>query len=332
MSKRPLRNHDDKAFAAPSYADARAVSAALKAVARNEAIKAYIERDKMLYRTLLRAAGRFIAGETLEACIETAKITNGQGHAVTIDFMGESTRDEGVAREATREFLRVVEATAAHRLDSSVSLDLSHIGVAIDPQLAFENALTIAKEADKAGLELMISMEESERTAVILELHGKLCERVANVGITLQAHLHRTPQDLQTVLERPGRIRLVKGAFAEPSTIAYDDRTRVTEAYSELMTTLLRSHYPCSIATHDPTLLQQADAFFHNERIESSHCEFEMLKGVTPERLGAMRELGYRTRVYLPYGTEWYLYLCHRLAEYPPNLYQAVVDMIGKEA
>lgn len=309
------------------------VSEALKHIALNEEIKAYVLQHPPLYRPLFRAALRFIGGETLIQCVETAKSLNQQGFAVTIDYMGESTHDAEMAEQATQEFLKVIEAISNSNLDSSVSLDLSHIGMAIDAELGYKNACILAKAAQSANLEIMISMEGIDRTDLILGIHERLCNTFDNVGITLQAYLHRTPGDLETVLQRPGKIRLVKGAYAAPVELAKPRGTDLDKTYRHLIEKLFTSKHSCSIATHDPALLdpiplEYAHKFIQEQRIEQDQIEFEMLKGVTQERLQKMRNYGYRTRIYLPYGKEWHLYLCNRLAEYPPNVYQAITDAV----
>jgi proline dehydrogenase len=303
----------------------------LKQVALDEEIKGFVLGHPPLYQSLLQAALRFIGGETLSDCVETAKLLNQQGFAVTIDYMGESTRDADMAQQATQEFLRAIEAISEQNLDSSVSLDLSHIGMVIDAELGYKNACILAEAAQSAGLEMMISMEGTDRTNSILEIHQRLCETFDNVGITLQAYLHRTPDDLESALQRPGKIRLVKGAYATPDGLAKPRGAELDRSYRQLMERLLTSGHQCSIATHDPALLdpmplKYAHQFVREQGIEPDHIEFEMLKGVTQERLEAMKSYGYRTRVYLPYGREWHLYLCNRLAEHPPNIYQAIAD------
>lgn len=302
---------------------------ALRHIARDESIKAYVQKDRLLHQVLLRAARRFIGGETLVECVETAKAMNAEGFAVTIDYMGESTRDEEAAREATKEFLEVVREVWVRGLNSSVSLDLSHVGLVVDRELAFENATLLARAAWEAGLEVMISAEGSERTVDVLETHRRLCEDHDNVGITLQAYLYRTPQDLREALDRPGRIRLVKGAYEEPRRLAWPRGARVDVAYRKIAEELLASGHACSISTHDSYLLERAHGYVSVNNLALEPIEFEKLKGVEPDRLRTMRDRGYRTRTYLPYGEEWYLYLCHRLAEYPPNIYRAVYDSVG---
>ncbi|MEO1386383.1 MAG: proline dehydrogenase family protein [Cyanobacteria bacterium J06634_6] len=320
---------------------------ALRRVALDESLKAYVLQHPPLYQAGLQAAMRFIGGETLDECVQSAKDINQQGHAVTIDFMGESTRDEAMAAQATQEFLEIIRAMATGRsetiaqqkLKASVSLDLSHIGMVIEPEIAYENASLLAQSAKEGGLEMMISMEGTDRTTLILDIHQRLCEQFSNVGITLQAYLHRTPTDLSVVLKRPGKIRLVKGAYDVDKELAYARGAELDAAYRQMMESLIESDRPCSIATHDADMLSHAHQFIKARQLPARNVEFEMLKGVTVERLDEMRQRGYSTRVYLPYGKEWHLYLCNRLAEHPPNLYRAlakpflrkIADVITKE-
>jgi proline dehydrogenase len=306
-------------------------AAALRHISRNEAIKNYVQHTPQLHDALLKPALRFIGGETLPECLRAAQAIQQRGHAVTIDYMGESTRDEATVQHCVEEFLRVIHAISVYKLNASVSFDLSHLGLIIDKSLALSNASRLAQAAQEAGIELMVSMEGSERTDDILAIHRLLCARFTNVGITLSAYLHRTPADLAALSALPGRIRLVKGTFEEPPTVAHPHGAALDTVYRTCMEKLLVSGRRCSIATHDPALLDLAHVFIRERKLNTANIEFEMLYGVTPERLQLMRDRGYRTRVYLPYGEEWYLYLCHRLAEYPPGIYQALADAAGTD-
>lgn len=310
--------------AAPSaLEDPDAAAAALKHVARDERIKSYVQSEGPLHNVLLGAARRFIGGERLDECLQAAQKVTHSGHAVTIDYMGENISDEQMAVEATQEFFRIVDAIEDCGLDSSISLDLSHIGLAVDPELAFENAWGLARRAADARIEMMISMEGSERTEDVLRTYRRLSERFENVGITLQAYLYRTPEDFEDALNRPGKIRLVKGAFEESKDMAMPRGEELDAAYRSFIERLLESGHAGSISTHDAVMLEHAHQFTERNGLAVGDAEFEMLYGVEPERLQTMHELRYQTRVYLPYGTEWYLYVCHRLAEYPPNIYKS---------
>ncbi len=301
----------------------------LKRIARDERIKANVGADRRTYDLLLGAANRFIGGETLEACIPVAREINALGHAVTIDYMGESTRDANDAIQATLTFGDVTAAIATNNLDASVSLDLSHIGLAIDPDLALANAHDLAAATAEAGLELMISAEDSNRTDDILDIHRQLAKSHTHVGITLQANLHRSPDDLRRVCELPGRIRIVKCAFEEFPTVAMPRGEELDDRYLSLVTTLLKRDHAVSIATHDTGLLARIMPLV-DPADTTRAIEFEMLRGVGEDLLGRIHEAGYRTRLYLPYGVEWYLYLCHRLAEHLPNLYRAISDAVDR--
>lgn len=291
----------------------------LRRLALDERLKAYVLDRPELYRVLYGAAARFIGGETLETCLEVARETNEAGHAVTIDFMGESTRDRADAIEATREFVRIAEAIAEHNLDATVSLDLSHIGLVIDEAFCISNATAIAQAAESAGIELMISAEGPERTDAVLRVHEQLCREFSNVGITLQAYLYRSPTDLDRLLGRPGRVRVVKGAFDAPNDLSMPRGADLDAAYIGLVRSFIAAQHACSVATHDPAIIDDLVP-----EMDKSNSEVEMLRGVTSDQLSNLQEQGLSTRVYLPYGREWYLYLLNRIAEYPPNIFDAI--------
>lgn len=303
------------------------VAAALRRISRNEAFKAHLMRMPELHDLLIKAASRFIGGESLAECLQVARTLRNLGFGLAVDFMGESTRDRATAERATEELLRVIEALRQESGSFYISPDLSHLGLVIDPELAFENATRLAQAIHGAAGEVILNMEGTDRTDAILGMHKRICQRYQNVGITLQAYLYRTPDDLSDALPRPGRIRLVKGAYEEPEELALGWGEATDSAFRKLMETLLSSGHPCLIATHDTALLDHAQEFIAGNRLPRDHVEFEMNYGIRQERLERLRDLGYGTRVYLPYGKEWYLYLCHRLAEFPPNIFRAVEDI-----
>jgi proline dehydrogenase len=301
---------------------------ALLRIARDERIKAYVQEERPLHDALLGAALRYIASEDLETCVSIARRINATGHAVTIDFLGESTRTRDVAEEAATAFHAVIEAITANSLLGSVSLDLSHLGLLIDPGLAHQLATGLAVHAEDAGFDLMISAEGSERTDDVLASYERLAVRFSNVGITLQARLHRTAEDLSRVLElgRGGKIRIVKGAFDEPLSIALPRGRELNDAYVAFVERVVANRRPVSIATHDPMVLSWLADLVASH---ADQAEIEMLYGVQPERLTLLHERNLPTRVYLPYGYEWFLYLTHRLAEHPPNVYRAISDAVS---
>lgn len=298
---------------------------ALKSISRNETIKSYIRRSSELYPLLRKAALRFVTGDTREEAMEAAEAMRLNGYHVATEYIGENTSNEAECVKAAEEFQSLIEAFGLSSLEETVSLDLSHIGLSISSELAYENLSELAAIAQRNRVSIMIGMEESSKTDAILELYKRVSERFPSVGVTLQAHLHRSPADLQELLRYPGKLRLVKGAYGEPAELALPRSPELNLRYSEMADTLLESGHPVSLATHDEFLLEEWALRYG---VLPPHAELEMLYGVRPERLSELRQSGNRCRVYLPYGEEWYLYVCHRIAEHPENLYRALVDMI----
>jgi proline dehydrogenase len=306
----------------------RETTAALKKVSRNQSYKAHVMRDPILHAALLRGVHRYIGGETRGECLQRAAELQAQDFLTIIDYVGETIADAKNVEQIVVEFEALIDAVAASPSGRAISPDLSHIGLAISSELALKNAARLAKRAKAAGVEVMLNMEESTRTQAILDTHRQLCEEFNNVGITLQAYLYRTDKDLQEALRRPGRTRLVKGAYQELASIARPLGPEVDRAYAEFLKVILDQNHPCYIATHDQQLLDQAHQWILERGARPRKAEFELNYGIRPDRAARMRELGYPVRIYLPYGNEWFLYLCHRIAEYPPNLYQALIDVI----
>ncbi len=303
---------------------------ALRRVARDERVKAYIENDPVLFPILLRAARRYIGGTTRAECLDTVVALNAAGHAATVDYMGESTRDPALAERETDEFVRLAADIGRRGLDSSLSLDLSHIGLAVDPRLALANARRIAAAAREIGTEMIISMEGAERIEAILEVYRALCAEFDNVGVTLQARLRRTQEDLPAMLTLPGKVRLVKGAYEEAPDIAYArESAELAARYRDYARRMLASGRPISIGTHDASIHDDVDRFASERGLRDGPFEFEALVGLGDAQIDRLRRQGYQTRVYVVYGREWYLYVCHRLAEEPARLYQALVDLVG---
>ncbi|MFD5086440.1 proline dehydrogenase family protein [Kitasatospora sp. NPDC058406] len=296
----------------------------LRTLALDEELKWRIPGDPVLGPLARKVARRYVAGETLPEALDRAQQILAAGHRVNVEYMGESCRDPQRAVEETDTFL------AAARLlppECSISLDLSHIGLAVDAELALANASRIAQATAATGREMMISAEGSDRTDAVLALHRTLCERFDHVGITVQARLHRTADDLPDLLTRPGRIRLVKGAFLEPESIAHRrDAPALTAAYLTYAEQLADSGHLCSFATHDWDLIGRIDRYVGGRNQDCAAWEFETLLGLGPDRLDAMAERGHPTREYVVFGTEWWLYVCNRLAEDPQRLLQALAD------
>lgn len=297
----------------------------LRGLALDEELKARIPADAVLGPLARKVARRFVAGETLADAVERAEGIRASGHHVSVEYMGESCRDPELAAAETQVFV-----DAAHRLPPgcSIALDLSHIGLAVDPGLAMINATRIAEATASTGREMVISAEGSDRTDAVLALHRALCERFDHVGITVQARLHRTASDLPRLLALSGRIKLVKGAFLEPETIAYPrEAPELAAVYLRYAELLAKSGNLCSFATHDWDLIRRIDRMLGGAGDHAdAPWQFETLLGLGPDRLAEMAKHGHPTREYVVFGTEWWLYVCNRMAEDPQRLLQAVID------
>lgn len=299
---------------------------ALRGFALNESLKSRVLADASLAPIARRIARRYIAGETLDSAFDRLPEIRARGHRASIEYTGESVRDAGVADAETEVFLELTRRIAASGVPSTVSFDLSHIGLTVDPEMGYRNAVRLAEATAEAGTELMISAEGSARTDLVLDTHARLCERFDHVGVTVQARLHRTPNDLARLMQRPGRIRLVKGAFLEPESLAYPrDSAELRAAYLKYAGTLVVSGHATSIATHDSDILDTLLSE-HGAALSAPHIEFEMLLGLGTETLDELHAAGLRTREYLIFGTEWWLYVLNRIAEKPERVFQAITD------
>ena len=297
-------------------------SRAFQKAALNENAKSYILENKVLFNLLEKAAGRYIAGKQLTNAVNKVIELNTRKIPCTVDFMGESIRNSEEAIKVTKEFLNLAREINHSNLNCTISLDLSHIGLAIDKQLAIDNLHKICEE----GLEVIISAENVDRTDIVLETYFETSAHYKNLGITLQAYLHRSENDFQELIKHEGKIRIVKGAFETPRGIALDRGEELNNKYLDFVKLLLEKKHKCSIATHDPKIQDGVIDLLKNIEAPKNY-EFESLLGIQNKRLFKLsRE--HPARIYIVYGTEWYLYLCNRLAEYPPGIFQAVIDVM----
>lgn len=304
-------------------------SEALKTAALNESAKHYLLQNPTLFKLLLKGARRYIGGENLEETVLTVKKINANGFPVSVEFMGESVTSISEANEATQEFLKIIDTIKKEKLESIVSLDLSHIGLAIDTRLAFENLKSLGEATNDSGIEIILSAEGTERTEKIIETFCKISPDYSNIGITLQAYLHRTPKDLEHILQvTQGKIRIVKGAFAAPEEYALKRGEKLDQQYISLVEKLLLSNRKCSIATHHDKIQKSIKELINKHAIPKTNYEFEMLYGIREDLLKNLQQEEYPCRQYVVYGKEWYLYLCNRVAENPDNLFQFVIDIM----
>ncbi|SFM26776.1 L-proline dehydrogenase [Gracilibacillus orientalis] len=297
----------------------------LKFIARNLEIKEHIQQSPELYPLFQRSAKRFVTGESKEDGLAIGNQLINKGYRISLEFIGENTVSREECVQAKNEFLRLIQECGAQGLNTRISFDLSHIGLAIDSELAFQNLLEMAKAAHDNGVSLMISAEESNKTEQVLSVYKRAVARYTNIGVTLQAQLYRSLDDLKELLDYSGTIRLVKGAFQEPSDICIPRSEKLNERYLELVDLCVESEHTVSIASHDEAINKHV---IEHGYLKKPYVEAEMLYGIRPDLCKQLKDAGLPIRVYLTYGSEWYLYLAHRIAEYPPNIYVAITDMI----
>ncbi|MCB2223462.1 MAG: proline dehydrogenase family protein [Actinobacteria bacterium] len=275
-----------------------------------------------------RMAMRFVAGETLSDAVAATRALNERGMAVSLDHLGEhvTTRDEAI--RARDDYLECIAAIAAEGLGANVSVKLSQLGMGLDDALAAESLGALARAAAAAGTTVTVDMEESAVTGLTLDLYEAAQRAHGNLGVALQAYLHRTPGDLERVIPLGGHIRLCKGAYDEPDTVAMRDKGEVNRAFDRLAATLMAAAGTVpAIATHDEariTPVAEAAAG------RSEPWEFQMLYGVRGTMQEALVADGHPLRLYVPYGDSWYPYLTRRMAERPANLWFFLRALLGR--
>ncbi|RFU67146.1 proline dehydrogenase family protein [Bacillus sp. V59.32b] len=255
-------------------------SKALKSVARNEDIKKYIQESPELYPLFMRAAKRFVSGEKRQEGINKVKELIEKDYFVSIEYIGENTRSKEECIASKEEFISLIRELGKEGIQSTVSFDLSHIGMSIDRELALKHIEEMAHEAKRNHLNLMISMEESEKTEPILDIYKQVASSYDNVGITLQVHLKRSLDDLHELFHYPGKIRIVKGAYQEPLDIMIPRSEELDNRYLQFIAESIAENQPISIATHDEKLLGQ---IIERGYLAHSTVEVEMLDGARPD-------------------------------------------------
>ena len=266
-------------------------------------------------------ARRFIAGETIAEAVDSAREVEGRGFTHTLDHLGERVASLADADLATRDYLGIIEAVIASGVGRNISLKLTQLGLDVDKASAIDNLRKILDRAEPAGFFIRIDMENSPYTEVTLEIFEALWQQgYRQLGVVLQSALHRTEHDLQRIMKLGARIRLVKGAYLEPKNVAYRKTADVDAAYARLMKVLLTdAQYP-AIATHDPAMIGLARHWAADRGVGADRFEFQMLYGIRRDVQTTLVREGYRVRVYIPFGGEWFPYFMRRLGERPENV------------
>lgn len=267
---------------------------------------------------------RFVAGETVEEVLAATAAVNQLGQGVSIDNLGENVTNAEEARSSAALYHQLLDEISARKLDANVSLKLTHMGLDVDPKLAEELVSGLVSHAKRTNSFVRVDMEGSPHTQLTLDLVHKLHAEPGNqgvVGAVIQSYLRRSQKDVEDLLAARIRIRLCKGAYQEPPEIAFHDKRDVDSNFVTLMKMLLKSGVYHGIATHDERMIEATLAFARAEKVPPDAFEFQMLYGIRRDLQQQLVRDGWRMRVYIPFGTEWYPYFMRRLAERPANVF-----------
>ena len=280
-----------------------------------------------------RFASRFVAGETVDEAVAALRDLNAAGVTASLDLLGESVTNADEAHAARDVYLQTLDRIRAARAQANVSVKLTQMGLDSDEALCIANVRTIVGRAKGHGSFVRIDMEQSSYTEKTLDLFTRVFypEFGNAVGVVLQSYLRRTAQDVEAMIALGARVRLCKGAYQEPATVAFPAKRDVDANYVACMEWLLaRGNYP-GIATHDERIIAHAKEYARRQGIRAERFEFQMLYGVRRDLQLGLRRDGWNVRVYVPFGTHWYPYLMRRLAERPANI-AFIVGNVVKES
>ena len=267
-------------------------------------------------------ASRFVAGETIETGVQGAVDLAAKGITSSLDLLGESITLEAEAVAARDQYLQMLDRMAAAKVEVNVSVKLTQMGLDIGEELCVANMLRILDKAKALGGFVRLDMEGSDYTQRTLDFfRNRLFEQYgAHCGVVIQSMLRRSEKDIEDLIALRARVRLCKGAYLEPPSVAFPDKADVDRSYVKLMQHLLSAGTYPGLATHDEAIIGQAREFAGRERIGTDRYEFQMLYGVRRDLQARLRRAGHNMRVYIPFGTQWYPYLMRRLAERPANI------------
>ena len=280
-----------------------------------------------------RLSSRFVAGTEIADAVRVTEAVNRAGMSVSIDNLGENVTNPDEARHSAQLYHQILEAIAANALHANISLKLTHMGLDVDEALARDLVSGLVAKAasmNPPGF-VRVDMEGSPYTQRTLDFVDELHRRPGHansVGTVIQSYLRRSQADVEKLLSEGIRIRLCKGAYKEPSSIAFESKADVDPNYIELMKTLMKSGIYHGLATHDQNIIREAQAFATAEKIARDSFEFQMLYGIRRDLQQSLVRDGWRMRVYVPFGTEWYPYFMRRLGERPANVFFVVRNLL----
>ncbi|WP_163527105.1 proline dehydrogenase family protein [Halobacillus ihumii] len=295
----------------------------------------YLSNNKVLDRLAKRFGTRFgadkiVGGETFSQAIPLIKQLNHDGLHVTVDHLGEFVDSEAESRKRSQECIETIQAIAHHQLNSEISLKLTSLGLDLNKELVMENMERILQEAERHDITVTIDMEDSSRCGETLEIYKALKEKYHNLGTVIQAYLYRSNEDVDELHAYDPYLRLVKGAYKESGKVAFADKPEVDANLKRLIKkNLLNGHYT-AIASHDDAIINFTKELVKEHGISTDQFEFQMLYGMRNQTQYDLLKEGYKVRVYMPYGDDWYGYFMRRLAERPANIAFAIKGIFSK--
>ncbi|WP_028783614.1 proline dehydrogenase family protein [Thalassobacillus devorans] len=276
---------------------------------------------KMAKRYGLRfGAARFVAGETISDVVESIRKLNAKGMAVTVDHLGEFIDSKEEARAAADECIEAIKAISSNGLDSQVSLKMTSMGLDISYELVMENMRRILQAGKEHDVFVTIDMEDYERCQKTIDIFKELRKEYDNVGTVLQAYLYRAAEDIEDLDQYSPNLRLVKGAYKESPKVAFPEKKDVDENFKKIIKKHLLNGNYTAVATHDDAIIEYTKELVREHNIPTEQFEFQMLYGIRVERQEELVDEGYKMRVYVPYGNDWYGFYMRRLAERPANV------------
>jgi len=285
----------------------------------------FLSKNKVLTRLAKRyglqfGAARFVAGDTIEMAVRTIKELNNKNLAVTLDYLGEFVDNEEEAKEKANQSIAAIKAISKHHLNSELSLKLTSMGLDISKEIVMSNMRRVLEVAGANGVFVTIDMEDFSRCEKTLEVFKELKKDYDNVGTVIQAYLYRTVNDVEDLNKYSPNLRLVKGAYKESPEVAFPNKHDVDENFKRIINMHLLNGNYTAVATHDDNIIEYTKQLVEEHEISNDQFEFQMLYGIRPERQLELMEEGYKMRVYVPYGRDWYGYFMRRLAERPANV------------
>jgi proline dehydrogenase len=265
-------------------------------------------------------ASRFVAGESLDMACDVIADLNRKGLAVTIDFLGEFIEDEQEAGKMADECIEAIRMIGTNELDSQLSLKLTSMGLDVSEQVVMNNMRRILDEAKGHRVFVTLDMEDFPRCQPTLDVFKILKSEYNELGTVIQAYLYRTERDIEELDAYHPNLRLVKGAYKEPREVAFPEKKDVDENFKKIIKKHMQNGNYTAVATHDDSIIDYTRALVKDQGISLDSFEFQMLYGIRTEKQLELAKEGYKVRVYVPYGTDWYGYFMRRLAERPANI------------